>query len=81
MKAMIVQPPPTERYVELTMTERQAQILMALVGGIEAFSWAEPMHPETTEMVKGVWEALTCAGISAFPQTFSDFFTGRVACK
>lgn len=65
----------TKTTVTVTMSEKHAEVLVALLGGVEVLS--ETLQGEA---VIGLYSALA-AELDWPERTFSDFFEGAVTCK
>ena len=62
--------------VTIEMTLREAEILRALVGGIEV-----TITGAVGKTIRDLFNALTTAGVCHETATFSDFFVGSVKTK
>jgi hypothetical protein len=76
--AALHKPPPVEPTVTIEMSMREAQILRALVGGIDG---AYYKSAEAGPTVVAFWKQLAVAADPGSTETFSDLFEGSVRCK
>ena len=62
--------------VVVEMTMREAEILRALLGGIDYKAVSE-----STRAMKELFDVLAAAGVKPETESFSNFFNGRVETK
>jgi len=77
MQVEKVPPVPLRPTFKIELAERDAEILRALVGGVNRVH-----HSEASTVVTSLYHALTKAGVGhGTSESFSDFFNGAVSCK